>query len=271
MTEPEPTFSRRFAHPDRRKVAALVGACLAIVISAAATMGASPAPSSGAAAASPGASSAPEASGKPRDKGSWKGFGGGLPGFGFGRGGDGPVIGRLGGVQITAIDGSSLSLKTVDGWTRTIVVTPSTKITKGTATITVDDLAVGDTIRFRQQPNADGTFTITRIAVVLPSVVGTVTGKTDSTITIQQRDGTSVTIHVDGSTTYRVEGVTGTAALSDVATGMKILASGAKNADGSLDASRVLAGTGRKLRGDHQKNGTEPEASPSPSASSAPG
>ena len=165
-------------------------------------------------------------------------FGGPALGIGLGRGG----------VEITAIDGSSVALKTVDGWTRTIEVTSSTQITKGGDTIALSDLAVGDTIRFRQKRNADGSFSVTRIDVVLPTVAGTVTAKTGSTITLKQRDGTSVTVHVDASTKFRVQGVTGAASLSNVTVGMGLIANGEKNADGSLNADQVLAGSAKKLR-----------------------
>jgi hypothetical protein len=191
---------------------------------------------------------------------------GGILPFAFGGPAFGMGLGR-GGVEITAIDGSSVALKTVDGWTRTIEVTSSTQITKGGDTIALTDLAVGDTIRFRQKRNADGSFSVIRIDVVLPSVAGTVTAKTGSTITLKQRDGTSVTVHVTGSTKFRVQGVTGTASLSDVAVGMGKIANGEKNADGSLNADRVLAGSAKKLRdgakpGNPHDNSDQPEASP---------
>jgi hypothetical protein len=271
MAEPEPTFSQQFAHPDRRKVAAVAGACVAVIITAAVVMGASPTPSptSGAgASAAPGASAKPHAEGSARpDRGVFKfKLKGGILPFAFGGPAFGMGLGR-GGVEITAIDGSSVALKTVDGWTRTIEVTSSTQITKGGDTIALTDLAVGDTIRFRQQRNADGSFSVTRIDVVLPSVAGTVTSKTGSTITLKQRDGTSVTVHVNGSTKFRVQGVTGTASLSDVAIGMGLIANGEKNADGSLNADRVLAGSAKKLRdgakpGNPHDNSGQPDASP---------
>jgi len=272
MAEQEPTFSRSFAHPDRRKVVAAAGACLALIVSAAVAMGASPGPSTTpgvGASAAPGASAKPHAEGSERpDRGTFK-FklkGGGFGPFAFGGPGIGMGLGR-GGVEITAIDGSNVSLKTVDGWTRTIEVTSSTQITKGGDTIALSDLAVGDTIRFRQKRNADGSFSVIRIDVVLPSVAGTVTAKTGSTITLKQRDGTSVTVHVTGSTKFRVQGVTGTASLSDVAVGMGLIANGEKNADGSLNADRVLAGSAKKLRdgakpGNPHDNSDQPEASP---------
>ena len=110
-------------------------------------------------------------------------------------------------MTITAINGSNLSLKTDDGWTRTIAVTSDTAITRAGTTIAVGDLKVGDEIAFRQDRQDDGTYTITEIHVVLPTVAGQVTKIDGSTITVQRMDGTTQVIHVDGSTTYRVNGV----------------------------------------------------------------
>jgi Domain of unknown function (DUF5666) len=272
MTEPAPSFSRRITRPDPRKAAAVFGACLAIVISAAVTLGASPAPSTSGGA--PVASSAAGSSAEPREaEGSEKPDGSGQGSFKLKLNKDRPFavggigLGRQGGVEITAINGSNLSLKTVDGWTRTITVESTTEITKAGATIGVADLKVGDMVGFRQRRNDDGTFTVTKIGVVLPSVGGTVTGKTGTTITIQARDGTLLTVHVTAATRYRVEGVSGAASLADVAIGMRIIASGEKRADGTLDAASVLAGT-RKV---HADNGNDhghknaPTASPSAS------
>jgi hypothetical protein len=272
MTEPAETFSRRIDHPDRRRVVAVALACLGILVAAAVAMGASPAPSGAAgssaapaASGEPAASAAPEGAEPKPEGGRWR-FDKDARGFG-GLGGIG--IGRIGGVEITAIDGSDLSLRTVDGWTRTITVESDTVVTKGGETIGLDELAVGDSIRFRQQRNDDGTFTIVRIDVVLPHVGGTVTEVSGSTIIVELPGGTTVTVHVDDSTTFRVEGVGGTAGIDDVEVGMRIIASGEQSADGSLDASRVLAGTGR-LRDGHPWK-VAPDVSPAPNASGDPG
>ncbi len=263
MTEPEIRFNERLSRRTLQRAAFLVGACLAIVVGAAVTMGASPSASP---AASPGATTQPAASGDPGnpDGGPWRDGG---PGF-FGRRG---FIGGFGAISITAINGSNLSLETDDGWTRTIAITSATPITKGGQTIAAGDLAVGDKIRFGQTRNADGTFTVTAIHVVLPSVAGTVTAKTATTITVEQRDGSSATIQVDGTTTYEVEGVTG-ADLGDVAVGMRLVAIGSLNPDGSVDATAVHAGNGKLRRGraDHDKPGV-PAPSASPESSSSTG
>lgn len=274
MTEPTPTgpaFHEHLGRRDRRRAIGALIAGLAVFLLAAVAIAASPSATTAAdptGSAAPQATQKPDASSEPGDHKGWPdGFGKRFRlGFGGGDGdGDFPGIVRPGGVEITAINGSNLSLKTVDGWTRTITVTSETEITKGGDTITLGDLAVGDNIRFRQQRNDDGTFSITHIAVVEPSIAGTVTGKTDSTITIEQRDGSSATVHVDAGTSFRVEGASGAADIDDVAVGMKLLATGEQNSDGSLNASRVLAGNGHPFRDHPGKNG--PDASPAPSDS----
>ena len=77
-------------------------------------------------------------------------------------------------ITISSISGSSVTLTTADGWTRTINVTGSVELTKGGQSITLSDLAVGDQVRVVQTRNEDGTFTVTGIVVVVPSVGGTV-------------------------------------------------------------------------------------------------
>ena len=132
------------------------------------------------------------------------------------RSGDGfaGIAGRRGGfaagnITITAINGSSVSLETVDGWSRTITVTDQTTITKDGEAIALTDLQVGDKIRFRQTVDDAGNYTITAIAVVLPSVLGQATAVDSDSITLSQPDGTSVTVHVNGSTKFTVGGETG--------------------------------------------------------------
>jgi Domain of unknown function (DUF5666) len=236
----------------------LAAAAALMIVGVVAVMAAAPAPATGAdpsAAANPNASAAPSASGAPgRDKDGTEGrpgprgpfglFGpsaGGIAGP-FGLGGPGLGGGGIGfgDITITAIDGSNLSLKTVDGWTRTIAVTGSTTITKAGKTIALGDLAVGDHIRFGQQRESDGSYTITRIVVVLPTVAGQVSAVNGDTITVTQRGGTKATIHVDSSTTYQVNGTAGS--LKDVKVGSIVIAEGTQRSDGSLDAAIVRTG-----------------------------
>ena len=164
-------------------------------------------------------------------------------GFGF-RGGHGP---GFGGIEITAISGSSISLATEDGWTRTITVDDGTTYTKAGEDIALGDLAVGDTIGFRQSLEDDGTWTIDAIAVILPHVGGEVTAIDGSTVTVTQRDDTTATINIGSDANIVVNG--DAAELADVEVGMVLVAEGTENSDGSLDATRVRAGDAN-LRGD---------------------
>jgi hypothetical protein len=264
MTEPEHIVPLAPVQPKTppgpRRPSALVrvgivtGTAALVLVGAVAAMGASPAPSGSTTTPStPSASGDPNAVGVP---GPWRGDFGGI-----GRGFEA--------ITITGISGSNLSLETDDAWTRTITPTSTTVITKAGATITVSDLAVGDEIRFGQTKATDGTYSITKIVVVLPSLGGEVTAKTADTITVTQRDGTSATIHVDSATTYTVRGVE-TATLADITVGMHVRAEGTENSDGSLDASRVISGFGGRGGhgpGDHDgPKDVSPDASPSPSA-----
>jgi hypothetical protein len=256
------------------RVGIVAGAAFLFVVGAVAAMGASPSPSTGAdpaASAAPGSTTAPGTSAAPdttKPDGDRHGFGGFVRG-GFGGFGG---FGRFGfrDITITAINGSDLSLKTDDGWTRTITVISTTTITKGGATITVGDLAVGDQIGFAQDRATDGTYTVTAIRVVLPSVVGEVTAIDGNTITVTQPGGTTATIHVDGDTTYQVNGAAG--ALSDVKVGSFIGAEGTQRTDGSLDAAAVRTGD-RGIKGPGfpgGRHGTQdPNASPAPSSSTS--
>jgi hypothetical protein len=169
---------------------------------------------------------------------------GGGPGFPGGRGGH--AFG-MGGIEITAISGSNISLETEDGWTRTITVDDGTTYARAGEDIDLGDLAVGDTIGFRQTLEDDGTWTIDAIVVVLPHVGGEVTAIDGSTITLERRDGTTATVTVGADTSIRVNGED--AALSDIEVGMFLVAEGTETGDAALDAARIAAGD-RGLRGD---------------------
>jgi hypothetical protein len=200
-----------------------------------------------------------------------EGFLGGGPGPG-GRGGH--AFG--GGITITAISGSDISLETEDGWNRTITVDSGTTYSKSGDEIALSDLAVGDEIAFRQTREDDGTFTIDAIAVIPPHAGGEVTAVSGSTITVEQRDGTTTTINVNGDTDYQVNGDDAT--LADVEVGMLLIAQGTENADGSLTATDVRAadpdsfpgrpghGFRKVWPGPDGGDGTAPDATTAPNA-----
>ncbi len=163
----------------------------------------------------------------------------GAPGFRGGRG--------FGGITITAISGASISLATEDGWTRTIMVDDATTYTRAGETIELGDLAVGDTIRFRQTLEDGGAWSIDAITVILPRVGGEVTKIDGPTVTLELRGGTSTTVAIGSAASIVVNG--DAAELADIEVGMILVAEGTENADGTLDATRVRAGDPGRGRG----------------------
>lgn len=233
----------------------VLGTGLLLAIGAAVAMGASPAPSGSTGGAGGG-------SGSDLVPGVAPG-GPGHDGWAFGGRGHGKGH-AFGQISVTAVSGSSISLATDDGWTRTITVTDATTITRAGAAATLSDITVGDAVRFAQTRNDDGTFTITAINIVLPHVMGTVTATTADTITISRRDGTTVTVHVGADTTIGVAG-DASATIADIAVGMVAFAEGAERADGSIDAATIRAGDLMRGHG-HGKGhlGDQPDASAAP-------
>ena len=142
----------------------------------------------------------------------------------------------MGAITITKVDGTKLSLETADGWTRTIDAA-GVEVTRGGATIAVGDLAVGDEIVLRQKRQADGSFKVTAITVILPKVVGLVSDVAASGFTLTTRDGTKVAVKLTSSTTYRLGKEK--ADKSVVVDGMQAVATGTKAADGSLTATAI--------------------------------
>ncbi len=152
---------------------------------------------------------------------------------------------RMGGlnsqITITAINGTSLSLRTTDGWTRTIDAAGAT-VTKGGQTIQLSDLKVGDTINFREARQSDGSFKITAIQVVLPDVGGTVSSVGANSVTITEQGGSSRTIQLTGSTTYQFAGRfgnNGSASKADLVAGVRIDAEGTVDSAGTFTATAI--------------------------------
>jgi hypothetical protein len=155
---------------------------------------------------------------------------------------DGPDLGRFGAhglrdITITAISGDDVTLGTPDGWRRTITITASVEVTKGGQDIAVSDLKVGDQVRFRQVRNDDGTYTVTAVAVVVPSVRGTASAITASGFKVTTRDGSVWTIAVNGSTIYDYGQGSGT--LADVKDGQAVHVQGTITADNLMTATNV--------------------------------
>jgi hypothetical protein len=165
----------------------------------------------------------------------------GLKGVGRGGNGNGKFTGNNGNgrlkgignargpITIRAIGGSQISVATADGWTRTIVATSATVITKGGQPIAVGDLHVGDQVRFGQTRNADGSYAITAIVVLVPTAAGEVTAVDGSSITVKGRAGVTRVITVTDATVYQLGKAPGSKA--DVKVGVHVTAQGTASGD----------------------------------------
>ena len=228
---PAASFSQRTGGPSKKRVGLVAGGALALVAVAAATsMAASPPPSTSPSTNGP---SVGTPNGQ-RDTNAFGRFGGGR----FGQG-------AFGDITIAGISGNDVTLATADGWRRTITVSSTVKLTRGGQTIAVGDLKVGDQVRFRQTRNADGTFTVTDLAVVVPTIRGQVSAVTSGGFKVTTRDGSVWTVTVNGSTTYRLG--TGDGSLSDVKDGSTVVVAGNKTADNALTALGVRVAPARAV------------------------
>lgn len=198
--------------------------------------------------------SAPAAPGGPGGRGGFGGHGGfggpggpgGHGGFGRGGGGDGTV---------TAINGSTLTLRTENG-TETVKTTSTTKYAKERQSTTFSQIKVGDVVRIAAlRPTTaaavpgTGTVTATEIDVVLPTLAGRVTAVAAGKYTVVGRSGELLTISVSSSTRY-YDGTTKSTA-SAVKVGSRIFAEGAQdtlthlNADTVTVLPKLVAGAGK--------------------------
>ncbi len=142
-----------------------------------------------------------------------------------------------GSVSVTAVDGTSLTLQTSDGWTRTIDTT-GVVLTAGDAAITLADIAVGDEVRIAQTRNADGSYTVTGIALQPMRVSGTVATVGTDSFTLTGADGGTTTVYVSSSTTWSIRGDSDPT-LADLTVGTAVDVTGDSRADGGIDATRV--------------------------------
>jgi hypothetical protein len=215
--------------PSRRRIGLVVAGAIALVIVAAATsIAASPAPSGAADGA-----------------------------LNFALGGDPPLDGPLafdggrlgrhgfGDITITAINGNDVTLGTPDGWRRTITVTDAMNLTKGGQDIAAGELKVGDSVRFRQTRNDDGTYTVTDLAVVVPTIRGQASAVTSSGFKVTTRDGSVWTVTVNGSTKYSYGQGDGT--LADVKDGTTVVVSGTSTGENAITALGVRVAPDRAV------------------------
>lgn len=149
------------------------------------------------------------------------------------------------GGQVTAINGSTITIKDRQGASHTIHTSNSTTVERADTTSTVSAIAVGDQIIASGAKNSDGSLNAEQISVHLPHAGGQIQSVSSSALTVKDRSGATVTIHLSASTQYMTvttgaNGPTRTAtSFSALKTGAYILAEGVKNSDGSLNAEVV--------------------------------
>ena len=147
------------------------------------------------------------------------------------------------GGKVTAVEGDSITLERRDGSTQIVKTTADTDYVVGDATGTRANVVVGATVAVKGTQSGS-TFTATQVRIKQAKVVGTVTATSESTITIESRDGASTVAHVDAATTYRVRGKDN-ATRAEIKVGDRVEIRGTPRADGSIDPQRVRARTRR--------------------------
>jgi len=157
---------------------------------------------------------------------------------------------------VSDVSSSGFKITTRDGSVWTITINSATEYQFGTGAGSLADVTNGTTAIVQGTTTGDNALTALTVRVKADKALGAVTAKTADTITITKRDGSSLTVHVDADTTYRVAGADGDAdTLADVTVGMAIGVSGRTRADGSIDAETVVAGAGRGVFGGRGKGG----------------
>lgn len=139
---------------------------------------------------------------------------------------------------VESVSGSTITLTARDGSSQKITVTSSTTYELAGQASTRDAVVAGVQIRATGTLGSDGTLTATSVRIAPSMVGGTVKEKSASSFTLTVRDGSTVEVRVSSATTYRVGGIS-SPTLADVNVGDVVMASGTKNADGTLAATVV--------------------------------
>jgi hypothetical protein len=153
-----------------------------------------------------------------------------------------------GALTVSNVGAQTITAKRADGTSVTIQTSSSTQYSRAGKSVDRSAITTGTQIRVKGTKNSDSSISATSIEIVLPSASGTVTKVSGGDITVQDRGGTSQTIHTSGSTTFTRADQS--ASLSAVTTGEHIAAVGTKNSDGSLNAEAVriiLPGAGGQI------------------------
>lgn len=156
-----------------------------------------------------------------------------------------------GGGTITAIDGTTLTLRTENG-VETVDTSSSTTFSKERQTIALSDLRVNDVVHVgavaapgaapAAAPVEPGTGTVSARAVIVvePTLAGRVASIGTGTYTLVGRDGQLLTVATTGSTRY-YRGASQTSA-SAVTVGSRVMAEGTRTGLTQLTADVITIG-----------------------------
>ncbi len=139
---------------------------------------------------------------------------------------------------VTGIAGSVVTLTAKDGWSRS-VETAGLAITRAGAAATVGAITIGIRVDVREIRNAEGTYTITELRIVLDKVRGVVTGLGAGSFTVRIKDGSTRTVTFTGATVFQLDKTNATSAA--VAVGLEASAQGTLTGT-TLAAERVHLG-----------------------------
>lgn len=139
---------------------------------------------------------------------------------------------------ITAIEGQTITLKTVNGGTATVKLTEQTRFNKDRQPAKLADFKVGDSVVVRGEEARANTYTATMVAAAGGGMMQTmsegmgkqfIAGKVekidDLKLTITRVDGQTQVIEVDENTSFRKQGESIT--LADIKVGDDVMGRGA--------------------------------------------
>ena len=110
---------------------------------------------------------------------------------------------------VTSISGGSITITNDHGLTRTLVTSSATAYREAGSVVTPTALRVGELIIARGTPASNGAeLDATTVVIALGHFRGTITGINGSVVTLGLAGGTTATVTLGGSTTYRQAGTT---------------------------------------------------------------
>ena len=142
---------------------------------------------------------------------------------------------------VTAVSGSTLTIKGYDGSSHVVTLSASTRYQKDGQSASESDISAGFSIMAEGTTAADGSLNATLVNIQTPRLMGQVTAVNDGTYTITGRMGStgSETVATSSSTVY-VNASGATVQASTIIAGIRIIAEGTLSADGTtLTATRI--------------------------------